>query len=179
MSVLAARRGCRHSRVRVEPPPMRASMRRLALTVLASVALAFALLPASARAHGGDAATAFGHPGDAAKVARTIDIAMSDDMRFAPSSIAVKAGETVRLRVRNAGKVVHELVLGTDASLREHAAMMRAMPDMAHDDPAAVRVAPGDARDLVWTFDHPGRFAFACLEPGHFEAGMRGTLSVR
>lgn len=41
-----------------------------------------------------------------------------------------------------------------------------------------VSVAPGESGELVWRFDRPGTVAFACLVPGHFEAGMRGEIEV-
>lgn len=40
-------------------------------------------------------------------------------------------------------------------------------------------VPPGQRGDLVWHFNRAGDFEFACLIPGHFEAGMRGTLRVK
>ncbi|MBP6599957.1 MAG: hypothetical protein KA216_11010, partial [Giesbergeria sp.] len=32
--------------------------------------------------------------------------------------------------------------------------------------------------DIVWRFNRPGSFDFACLIPGHSEAGMKGTITV-
>ena len=61
--------------------------------------------------HGDDA---IGKPGVAAKVTRTITVEMSDAMRYTPSDIQVKQGETVRLVVKNLGQVKHELSLGTE-----------------------------------------------------------------
>ena len=110
--------------------------------------------------------------------ARRIDIRMGDDMRFTPSHIEVKLGETVRLVVHNDGKVLHELVLGTRAELDKHAALMLKHPNMAHDDPWMAHVDPGKSGDIYWTFNRAGSFEFACLIPGHFQAGMRGTLRV-
>lgn len=121
----------------------------------------------------------FGHPGEAAKASRTIDVAMSDDMRFTPASFAVKRGETIRFVLQNRGAVEHEMVIGTKQTLREHAAEMRAMPGMVHGDPNMVRVAPGGRGELTWTFDRAGRFTVACLVPGHYEAGMKGEVAVR
>jgi Cu/Ag efflux protein CusF len=103
---------------------------------------------------------------------------MGDDMRFTPSHIEVKLGETVRLVVHNDGKVLHELVLGTRAELDKHAALMLKHPNMAHDDPWMAHVDPGKSGDIYWTFNRAGSFEFACLIPGHFQAGMRGTLRV-
>jgi len=124
-------------------------------------------------------AAALGQPGDPAKVDHTIEIAVSDDMRFSPNGIRIKRGQTVRFRVVNGGRIKHEMVLGTQAELKEHAALMRKFPEMEHDDPNAVSVEPGQTGELVWRFTKTGDFDFACLAPGHFEAGMRGRIVVR
>jgi uncharacterized cupredoxin-like copper-binding protein len=128
---------------------------------------------------GAHAATAFGRAGDRASVARTVKVAMGDDMRFAPSDLAIAKGETVRFVLRNDGKVLHEMVLGTEADLRRHAERMRSAPGMPHEEANMVHVKPGGEGELVWTFDQPGEFAFACLIPGHFEAGMKGRVVVK
>ena len=121
---------------------------------------------------------AIGAPGDPGKVTRTIAVEMSDAMRFKPDSIRVKKGETVRFVVTNAGKLKHEMVLGTVAELKEHAALMRKFPEMEHDDPNQVVVEPGGTGELVWRFSQAGTFDFACLIPGHFESGMVGKIRV-
>ena len=113
-----------------------------------------------------------------ARGARTIEIRMTDDMRFTPSRIQVREGETIRFRVRNAGKILHEMVIGTPEELAQHAALMRRFPGMEHDEPYMAHVAAGRTGELVWNFNRPGTFQFACLIPGHFEAGMTGTLIV-
>jgi uncharacterized cupredoxin-like copper-binding protein len=112
------------------------------------------------------------------KGARTIEIRMSDDMRFRPDRIEVRQGETVRLVIRNGGKVLHELVLGTPAELQEHAALMKKFPKMEHDDAFMTHVKPGGTGQLTWNFNRAGTFQFACLIPGHFEVGMVGTVVV-
>ena len=120
----------------------------------------------------------WGIAGEAKGAKRTITLRMTDDMRFTPSHFTVKQGETVRLRVENKGQVMHEVVLGTQDTLDQHAAMMRQYPDMEHAEPHMAHVAPRAKEDLVWHFNRPGRFDFACLIPGHYEAGMRGTFTV-
>lgn len=120
-----------------------------------------------------------GKPGSAQQVKRTIDVTMSDNMRFNPSRITVKKGETVRFIVRNAGQIPHEFVLGSAAELKAHAAMMRQHPNMKHEDPNAVTVAPGKTGELIWTFTTSGNVDVACLIPGHFEAGMVGQVAVK
>ena len=120
----------------------------------------------------------WGIAGDKRSVTRTIAIEMRDSMRFAPAHIRVKQGDTVKFVVRNAGKVLHEMVIGTKQSLAEHAALMRKFPNMEHDEPDMAHVAPGKTGRLVWHFNRAGEFDFACLIPGHYEAGMTGTLTV-
>jgi uncharacterized cupredoxin-like copper-binding protein len=120
----------------------------------------------------------WGIAGNARAVRRTITISMNDAMRFSPSSIQVKEGETVRFVVVNRGRQKHEMVIGTRKVLDAHAALMRRFPAMHEDEPDAVELAPGRRGSLVWTFNRPGEFAFACLIAGHYEAGMVGMIKV-
>ncbi len=120
----------------------------------------------------------WGIAGDPAAVRRTIDIRMTDAMRFHPDRIEVREGETVRLRVRNAGQVLHELVIGTKEELDQHAALMKKHPGMEHDEPYMSHVKPGASGEIVWNFNRPGEFDYACLIPGHYEAGMTGKIRV-
>jgi uncharacterized cupredoxin-like copper-binding protein len=123
--------------------------------------------------------TAFGRAGDPKKVTRTVSIGTDDRMRFYPAHLSVKKGETIRFVVTNRGKLLHEMVLGTDEELRKHAELMRKFPGMEHDEAHMVHVKPGAKGDVVWTFDKEGEFAFACLIAGHFEAGMIGKVVVK
>lgn len=120
----------------------------------------------------------WGIAGDVKDVRRTIAIRMTDDMRFTPSAITVHEGETVRLRAQNKGRVLHEIVIGTQAELAQHAEMMKKFPAMEHDEPYMAHVRAGGQGDVVWLFNRPGSFDFACLIPGHYQAGMTGTITV-
>lgn len=120
----------------------------------------------------------FGIAGQAAAVRRTITLKMSDDMRFSPRNLTLAQGETVRLRVQNNGQVMHEIVLGTSDSLAAHEKAMREHPDMAHDAPYMAHVAPSQQGELIWQFNRPGTFDFACLVAGHYAAGMKGRITV-
>lgn len=122
---------------------------------------------------------AWGIAGDAKAVKRTIAIQMGDNMRFTPERIEFAQGETVRLTLTNTGKVMHELVIGTQKELAEHAELMKRFPNMEHEEPYMAHVAPGKTGEIVWTFNRPGEFDFACLLPGHFEAGMVGKIVVK
>jgi uncharacterized cupredoxin-like copper-binding protein len=79
---------------------------------------------------------------------------------------------------RNRGKVMPEFVLGTRQDLEEHAALMVRFPDMEHDEPYMAHVGPGKTGEIVWTFNRAGEFDFACLIPGHYQAGMVGKVRV-
>lgn len=154
-------------------------------------ALLMALSASFAHAHGDaqhapkpfDAADAeqkpYGIAADPRKATRTIRIKMTDDMRFSPSTISVRQGETVKFMVENKGKLLHEMVIGTPEELAEHAEMMRKFPDMEHDEPHMAHVNAGKTAPLVWRFNRAGEFEFACLLPGHFEAGMKGKIVVK
>ena len=123
--------------------------------------------------------TAFGRQGDPAKAKRTIRVDMSDAMRFTPADVSVKRGETVKLAAINKGQLLHEMVIGTADELKKHAEMMKKFPGMEHDEPHMTHVKPGESGEIVWQFTKPGEFQFACLIPGHFEAGMVGKVSVQ
>ena len=120
----------------------------------------------------------WGIAGDPGAVQRTIEVTMSDAMRFAPNTIDVKEGEVVRFVVRNGGKTMHEMVIGTKKALDEHAALMEKFPNMEHDEPYMAHVAPGQKGDIIWNFNRAGQFGFACLVAGHYQAGMSGRINV-
>lgn len=120
----------------------------------------------------------FGKAGDPKKATRTIKFDMSDKMRFIPDSITIKQGETVKFILTNTGNIMHEMVIGTMKELKEHAELMKKFPDMEHEEPHMAHVKPGKTEEIVWTFNKPGEFNFACLIAGHFEAGMVGKVKV-
>lgn len=123
--------------------------------------------------------TPFGKEGDPKKVSRTINVDMNDRMRYMPAELTITRGETIRFRVKNSGKVMHEMVLGTMDELKKHAEMMRKHPGMEHDEPYMAHVAPGKTENMVWQFTKAGEFYYGCLVPGHFEAGMIGRVRVK
>ena len=122
--------------------------------------------------------TAWGIAGDAKAVKRTIELTMTDNMRFTPDRLVVKQGETIRLVIKNTGKLLHELVLGTKVELEKHAAQMLKFPNMEHDEPYMMHVAPGKTGEIIWTFNRAGDFDYACLIAGHYQAGMVGKVQV-
>jgi len=158
----------------------------ITLLLLATSALPAAVLgePAGrydggrAAASGGAEETKFGRAANPKQATRTIHIDMSDKMRFSPAVLELAQGETVRFVVRNSGKGLHEMVLGTEQDLKNHAELMRKFPGMEHDEAHMVHVRPGKSRAFAWQFTQAGEFRYGCLLPGHFEAGMVGRISV-
>ena len=123
--------------------------------------------------------TDWGIAGDAKDATRTIDCKMLDTMRFSPERIDAKLDETIRFRMRNTGRVMHEFVIGTRAENAKHYEYMKKFPNMEHDEPWMAHVPPGKTAEIVWKFNRPGDFEFACLIAGHYEAGMVGGIAVR
>ena len=76
-------------------------------------------------------------------------------------------------------QVLHELVIGTRTALDEHTELMKKYPEMEHDEPYMAHVGPGQHGEIVWRFNRIGEFDFACLIPGHYQAGMKGRIVVR
>ncbi|MES2944783.1 MAG: cupredoxin family protein [Pseudomonadota bacterium] len=144
---------------------------------LAGLTITTAVLAAGNHA-GGHAEDAIGKPGVAAKVSRTVTIDMADSMRFSPANLVVKQGETIRFVVKNSGQVKHEMVLGTVKDLKEHAEAMKKFPEMEHAEPNMITLAPGKTGEIIWQFTKSGKVDFACLQPGHYDAGMKGAVNV-
>ena len=148
--------------------------------ILIAIPGAFLAMTAiAAGSHGGShGEAAIGQPGVAAKVTRTVVVDMKDDMRFHSSIFSVKQGETIRFVAKNSGKVKHEMVLGTPKDLKDHAEQMKKNPEMEHAEPNMVTVDPGKSGEIIWQFTSAGKVDFACLQPGHFDAGMKGLVNV-
>ena len=149
----------------------------IACTIAAALVAATAV---AAAAH--DEHSAAGAPGNPKLPARTVIVVMSDGdgtMKFTPDRLDVKKGEQVRFIIRNTGTLKHEFTLASVADNDKHAALMKKYPDMEHDDPNAKSVDPGKTAEILWRFSKTGTFEFACLIPGHREAGMHGTVAVK
>jgi uncharacterized cupredoxin-like copper-binding protein len=139
-------------------------------------------LLAEASAHGGHEHFAAGDPGDPKKPFRIVKITMLEDgkkMLFEPAVVEARLGEQVRFEIFNEGSWDHEFMLATEADNRKHAELMKKFPDMEHDDPNAVRLSPLASGAILWKFTKRGTFEYACLIPGHREAGMHGTVIVK
>jgi uncharacterized cupredoxin-like copper-binding protein len=131
---------------------------------------------------GNDAHFSAGVPGDPGKPARTVFVTMLEDgkkMSFKPAVVTVRKGEQIRFVLGNDGVEDHEFVLATKAENRKHGELMKKFPEMEHDDPNAKRLAPYSNGEILWKFTKTGQFEYACLIPGHYEAGMVGRVIVK
>jgi uncharacterized cupredoxin-like copper-binding protein len=166
-------------------------MQRIRFTTAALAAASAFAISTAVLAHGGNEhaaasakkpvpaeQTAFGIAGVPTKVSRTIDMDVLDTFRYSPDKLTVKRGQTIRFVMHNKGKIQHEIVIGTMKELREHSELMKKFPEMEHEAPHMLHVAPGKSGEIVWQFNRAGTFNFACLIAGHFEAGMVGTVVV-
>ena len=171
-------------------------MRSLCIFTLAlGFAGAVTLMPVSA----GQETKTPAKPAGAAKTApagavRTVEIVGTDDMKFNLANIAAKRGEQLRVRLISKGTLpkiamAHNFVLlqakASPVKFAEAAAQARATdfipPDMKGQVIAATALAgPGETVEV--TFKVPaaaGKYPYLCTFPGHFAAGMRGTLVVK
>jgi uncharacterized cupredoxin-like copper-binding protein len=120
-----------------------------------------------------------GAPADADEATRTIQVSSLDTMTFEPTSIDVVAGETVTFAVTNKGKGVHEFSLGDASMQQQHADAMAHIPaGMAHDRPGSITMQSGETKQLTWRFGVTGTLEFACHQSGHYQAGMRGQITI-
>jgi uncharacterized cupredoxin-like copper-binding protein len=121
-------------------------------------------------------------PADPAKAFRVIDMAMiegSGTMAFTPSEVAVKTGEQIKFVIKNTGGLDHEFKLGSSEQIAKHKIAMAKNPEMIHDETNGTRLEPSKSGEVFWRFSKAGTFEFACLIPGHYEAGMHGKIVVK
>lgn len=160
----------------------------LAIVVLILVLLAVALIvvrggrhapPAQSQPSPSSVDAGTDGPTEASAAARTVEITALDAMTFEPATIEVAAGEVVTFKVTNVGETVHEFILGDAAMQQQYAEAMTHMPDgLPHDLPNGITLQPGETKELTWRFGDAGVLEYACHEPGHYEAGMRGQIRV-
>ena len=157
-------------------------MKRFALAaLLGSIAPVVALSAPGAPGHSHETFSA-GEPGNPKKPARVVQISMKEEdgkMLFIPDRVEVRKGEQIKFVLRNNGELAHEFMLASKAENDKHAVLMQKYPDMEHDDPNGKTLQTKQSTDLVWKFTKAGEFEFACLIPGHREAGMHGKVIVK
>lgn len=117
-------------------------------------------------------ATADGRPLGPGPVTVVLDIEHST---FSPASLRVVKGTQVRFVVDNHDPINHELIVGTPEVHRRHSSGTE--PHHA-TVPGEVSVSPGKRVSTTYTFDAVGQVELACHLPGHYDYGMRGSVSV-
>lgn len=122
-------------------------------------------------------------PAQARQPSRTVKVNTTDAMRFTPETLTVQAGEIIRFEVTNTGVLAHEFIVGPAHLQAEHAQAMAAggqQGEMHHGDVSnyALTIPPGETASLIYTFDQPGDLFYGCHVPGHYAAGMKGTITV-
>jgi uncharacterized cupredoxin-like copper-binding protein len=130
---------------------------------------------------GGHEEFSFGEPAMATEATRVIEISANDDFTFDPDKIAVTEGEVITFKVTNDGKIPHDFVLGELAVQVEHEAEMQDMTgddSMAHEEPNAFVIDPGETKEMTWHMTESGEIIMGCHQPGHYVAGMKGTIET-
>ena len=125
---------------------------------------------------------AAGEPADPKKDFRVVELAMTEGsgtMAFAPNAVEVKVGEQIKFVIKNTGALDHEFKLDSFEQIAKHKIAMEKNPEMIHDDPNGTRLEPSKSGEVFWRFSKTGTFEFACLIPGHYEAGMHGKVVVK
>lgn len=133
---------------------------------------------AMANAHEKHSDYSAGEPGNPKQPSREIVVLMSE-MDYTPSKIEVKRGEQIRFVIRNVGSESHEFLLASTVDNLKHAEQMKKNPDMEHDEPNGVKLAPNKAGEILWKFTKVGSFEYSCLIPTHRELGMIGKIVVK
>ena len=134
-------------------------MRRTRLSTAAGIlALALALTAC------GGAASPAARPATGAAIGGDglVTVRGTDAMKFEPARLTARVGQPLQLAFQNAGQVQHNITIRKGSA-----------------QPVHVVVAPGRTEQATLTFGQAGTYEFACDEPGHTEAGMKGTILVQ
>lgn len=142
-----------------------------ALTALTALVIVATTLAACSRDNTSNQAT----KGD-----RTVTVSMTDNA-YAPKNISAKAGESVTFKFVNDGQMTHEAYIGSEKDQDDHATEMMG-GDSGHsmdmNDKGVVTVKPGKDATLTKTFDETGTVIIGCHQPGHWESGMKATVTI-
>ena len=150
--------------------------------VFATLIVVTAGISTGAFAHGDEKHFAAGAPGNPKQKSRTVEIVMREGngtMSYSHDTIAVKRGEQIRFIIKNEGALTHEFMLASVKENEAHGKLMEKYPEMEHDDPNGKTLEPGKTAEILWKFTKSGTFEFACLIPGHHQAGMHGLVTVK
>jgi uncharacterized cupredoxin-like copper-binding protein len=103
---------------------------------------------------------------------RMIVIRMDDKMEFVPSEVSVTPGETILFVLPNVGSsLTHEFQVGPADRVAQNQVDGQIVVE-------ADKIEPHHVEYITYTFGSAGPYAFACHEPGHYEAGMKGVVDL-
>ncbi len=142
-----------------------------------------------------------GSKGKESEVSRVVKVVMYDNY-YEPSSFQIKAGETVKFEVENAGMLVHEFNIANKMMHMEHQPEMMKMVEngillafsidkekmnkmakmdksMGHSHSNSVLLEPRQKGEIIWKFDNAVNIEVACNVPGHYQAGMIAKVDIK
>jgi azurin len=163
---------------------------RIRKGVLLGAIVALAAMPASGFAQAAKQAAAPAAAGGA----RTIEIQGNDAMKFSVTSITAKPGEKIRVVLTSVG-TMPKMVMAHNWILLKKTADPQAFANagaLARDTgfiaPAqkanvianTTLVGAGEKAEVTFTAPKvAGQYPYLCSFPGHYAAGMKGTLTVK
>ena len=135
------------------------------------------------------------------EVSRVIKVIMYDNY-YEPESFQIKAGEIIKFKVENAGKLVHEFNIANKMMHTKHQSEMKKMVEneilfadsidkvkmkkmakmdksMGHSHSNSVLLEPKQKGDIIWKFDNAVNIEIACNVPGHYQAGMIAKVNIK
>ena len=142
-----------------------------------------------------------GSLGKESEVSRIIKVVMHDNY-YEPSSFQIKAGETIKFEVENAGMLVHEFNIANKMMHMKHQPEMAKMAEngillafsidkekmkkmakmdksMGHSHSNSVLLEPKQKGEIIWKFDNAINIEVACNVPGHYQAGMIAEVNIK
>ena len=141
-----------------------------------------------------------GSKGNLNDVNRVVKVFMYDNY-YEPSSLKIKAGETIKFELVNAGELVHEFNIANKMMHMKHQPQMEKMVEneilfadsidknkmkkmakidksMGHSHSNSVLLEPKQKGDIIWKFDNAINIEIACNVPGHYQVGMIAKVDI-
>ena len=141
-----------------------------------------------------------GSKGKESEVSRVVKVFMYDNY-YEPSSFQIKAGETIKFEVENAGMLVHEFNIANKMMHMKHQPEMLKMVEneilladsidkkkmkkmakmdkaMGHSHSNSVLLEPKQKGEIIWKFDNAVNIEVACNVPGHYQVGMIAKVDI-
>lgn len=167
---------------------MRVRVRVLAMAALSLCGMTAAAAPAQATKPAATAAK------PAAGGGTVVEIKGTDDMKYSVTNIDAKPGEQITVKLTGVGSMpklvmAHNFILlkkGTDETAFVNAAALARdtgfIAPAQKDHVLASTPLAGAGETVQISFAAPkvpGKYTYLCSFPGHYAAGMKGTLTVK